>query len=313
MSLGLYGFGMSLNDINDRRRDSLLASHRPIPSGRIGIGAAHAVCAVFAIAAAVSGYVVTRFTGAGWLSLVLVIWTGLLIVFYDFAGKYLVGPGLLTLGLIRFFHATIAAPRLPLLWHPLLLLNHVTIISLIAYHWESKRPALTRIHWWGVLGGLLLIDSLCVGLVGWRRYDRFGGSIVDALWIQPGLILPVALALAYAVIAVAIYRFEGRSRRAGQSLMLYGLLWLIAYDAAFLGLRQPVGRAAAASVSAAGIVRRAVHAVVGEDRLTLANSTVSEDAVREAVAAQSATRGVHGGEREFLAEFRFFDQEEHAC
>src|ERR1700750_354151 len=37
MSLGLYCFGMSLNDINDRRRDSQLAAHRPIPSGRIGI------------------------------------------------------------------------------------------------------------------------------------------------------------------------------------------------------------------------------------------------------------------------------------
>src|SRR5687767_14898869 len=32
MSLGLYGFGMSLNDINDRRRDSQIAPLRPIPS-----------------------------------------------------------------------------------------------------------------------------------------------------------------------------------------------------------------------------------------------------------------------------------------
>ena len=34
-----------------------------------------------------------------------------MIVFYDFAAKYLVTLGLLSLGLIRFFHATIAAPN----------------------------------------------------------------------------------------------------------------------------------------------------------------------------------------------------------
>src|SRR5205085_6753177 len=63
MSFGLYGFGMSLNDINDRRRDSQIAAHRPLPSGRIGIGAAHAVCAIFGVSAVVAGYLVTRFTG----------------------------------------------------------------------------------------------------------------------------------------------------------------------------------------------------------------------------------------------------------
>ena len=33
---------------------------------------------------------------------------------HDLAGKYLVAPGLLSLGLIRFFHATVPAPQLPL-------------------------------------------------------------------------------------------------------------------------------------------------------------------------------------------------------
>src|SRR4051812_11428430 len=36
MSIGLYGFGMSLNDIIDRRRDQQIAPLRPLPSGRIG-------------------------------------------------------------------------------------------------------------------------------------------------------------------------------------------------------------------------------------------------------------------------------------
>ena len=35
ISVGLYGYGMSLNDIIDRRRDQQLAAHRPLPSGRV--------------------------------------------------------------------------------------------------------------------------------------------------------------------------------------------------------------------------------------------------------------------------------------
>src|SRR5688500_15080066 len=44
VSAGLYGFGMSLNDIIDRRRDAQIAAARPLPSGRIGVTAAHVVC-----------------------------------------------------------------------------------------------------------------------------------------------------------------------------------------------------------------------------------------------------------------------------
>src|SRR5690242_3491014 len=44
MSAGLYGFGMSLNDIIDRRRDRQIAAHRPLPSGRLGVATAHSIC-----------------------------------------------------------------------------------------------------------------------------------------------------------------------------------------------------------------------------------------------------------------------------
>src|SRR5450432_836322 len=51
ISIGLYGFGMSLNDIIDRRRDSRIAAHRPLPSGRIKLVTAHAICACLALLA----------------------------------------------------------------------------------------------------------------------------------------------------------------------------------------------------------------------------------------------------------------------
>src|SRR4051812_34810158 len=228
MSVGLYGFGMSLNDIIDRRRDSTVAAHRPLPSGRIGVVTAHVICFLLALAALLGGFYFL-YSGApnGWATLVLVVATGLLITFYDVAGKYLVAPGLISLGLIRFFHSVIPAPELPLLWHPLLLLNHVAILSTVAYLWEHKRPALTPLHWWAVLGMLAIIDASAIGVSNWRR--------PGSLWVTPGLMVPGAAALLFVAVAIFIqHKMDGR-REAGQTLMLYGLLWLIVYDAAFVG------------------------------------------------------------------------------
>src|SRR5688572_151277 len=237
ISAGLYGFGMSLNDIIDRRRDSQIAAHRPLPSGRMGVVTAHAVAALLAMVALLGGAYLAADTGQ-WFSFGLVVWTGLLIAFYDLAGKYLVWPGLLTLGLIRFFHAIIPAQPGHLLWHPLLLLNHVTLLSAVAYVWEEKRPPLTRRHWVAVIGGLLVLDILAVAMVAARRLPQQPGggwsAFASALHIQPGLIAPLSAAAVFVLLAWWVRRASTTSRGAGQTLMLYGLLWLIAYDAAFV-------------------------------------------------------------------------------
>src|SRR3954470_21349585 len=84
ISVGLYGYGMSLNDIIDRRRDSQIASHRPLPSGRIGVVAAHVICSLLALGALAGGALfVLRHAHNGWATLILVVATGLLITFYD--------------------------------------------------------------------------------------------------------------------------------------------------------------------------------------------------------------------------------------
>jgi 4-hydroxybenzoate polyprenyltransferase len=243
MSAGLYGFGMSLNDIIDRRRDEQTASDRPLPSGRIHVRSAYVVCALLALTALLGGVCVQLHGPADEAALALLFFTMLLVVFYDFAGKYLVGPGLLTLGLIRFFHAVIPAPTVPLLWHPLFLLNHVTLLSAVAYRWEGKRPMLTRWQATGIIGGLLLVDAAIILGVGLRRHHD-GQTWPVALALKPQLFLPVAAALLFVALAWLIHRTamagataDSRTaeRRAGRNLMLFGLLWLIVYDALFVG------------------------------------------------------------------------------
>ena len=239
VAAGLYGFGMSLNDIIDRRRDALTAAGRPLPSGRIGVRTAHLVCAALGLTAFAGGAYLYLNVPDGEVSLLVLIGTMGLIVFYDSAGKYLVAPGLITLGLIRFFHAAVAAPMLPVLWHPLLLLNHVVILSAVAYWWEAKRPTLTARHWAAVGGGLLAADAVLLGMVIYRRTGGFATGVDWTRWaavlsVRPGLWVPAALAAGFVLVAWVIRRRHADPRAAGRQLMLVGLLWLILYDAGFV-------------------------------------------------------------------------------
>lgn len=232
---GLYGFGMSLNDIIDRRRDRLLASHRPLPSGRIGIVAAHVICGSLALLAVIAAFVFAQLSPRGQVSLAVVLWCIALIAFYDLIGKYLVAAGLVALGLIRFFLAAVPQPMLLVPWHPLLLFNHVAILSAVCYVLERKRPAFTRRHLLATVGGIVLAN-LAVVVVLWQR--RTGASfdprlIADTLALRWTLLYVLAAVAGFAVVSVLILRRERERRAAGQQLMLAGLLWLIVYDAAF--------------------------------------------------------------------------------
>ena len=233
VAAGLYGFGMALNDVIDRRRDRQIAAGRPIPSGRIGVAWAVVVAAaLLGVAVAGGWHFHERGPGgpAGTASLLLVLVTAGLIALYDAAGKYLVWVGLLLLGLVRFFHATVAAPELPLAWHPLFLLNHVVLVSAVAYRWEAKRPPLTRGDVTRVAGGLVAVDVGLVGALFLRRGSDFAGSLA----VTPALLLPAAAAVGFAALATWIKRRANDRRAAGKTLILYGLLWLILYDALFV-------------------------------------------------------------------------------
>lgn len=239
VSIGLYGFGMSLNDIVDQRRDAVAASDRPLPSGRIGVRFAHVVCVLLGWLALLAGVFAVDGEPTRRASLVALVATFALIAFYDVAGKYLVAVGLLALGLIRGCHVLIAAPDAPVLWHPLLLLNHVALLSLAAYALEQKRPTLTRVHALAVAAGLAVVNGGAVFGAMWS--ERAARAAIDAGWrwpdrlaVTPALVAPAAAAVGFWVAAGMVLRIGGEPRSRGKQLMLLGLLWLIVYDAAFV-------------------------------------------------------------------------------
>ena len=84
-----------------------------------------------------------------------------------------------------------------------------------------------------MLGGLAVVDVTLVALVASKR-GAAGAGIVSALRIEPGLLLPALASLLFVALAWRVRRKSATSREAGQTVMLYGLLWLIVYDAAFV-------------------------------------------------------------------------------
>jgi hypothetical protein len=176
--------------------------------------------------------------GGSSLSLSLIVVTLAFIWFYDVAGKYLVGLGLVTLGLVRLCQSLVPSlqdmpPYHPLVWQPLWLLNHVALLSAVCYAWEEKRPVLNIRHWLGVLLCLGAIDAGMIWLIG---AGGGSGTFVDNLHLDLRLLAPAAATLGFVLLARQVRRRCPTRREAGQATMLYGLLWLIIYDAIFAGL-----------------------------------------------------------------------------
>jgi 4-hydroxybenzoate polyprenyltransferase len=230
LSIGLYGFGMCLNDLVDRRRDASLSSDRPLPSGRLGLATARLLCVAMLALACGSAVAYVPFSLNGALSIVLTVGVILLILFFDLAGKYIVPMGLVTLGLIRVFHVAIATPSFSIVWHPLFLMNHVIVVSTLAYWLEDKRPSLTRRHVRFVVLITLALNLAMIALLLWRR----GDYTLDQLGLNAALLAPTAMVGVFALVAWGIVARARDRRTAGRRLTLVGLLWLIVYDAAFV-------------------------------------------------------------------------------
>jgi hypothetical protein len=148
------------------------------------------------------------------MSLLLVAWTGILIALLRRRRQVPRRAGAADARPDPLLPRRHPAPQLPLLWHPLLLLNHVTILSLVAYHWEEKRPPLTKSHWWGVLGGLATVNVLsarsCIpaNSPGHGTVDRRAPH-------RARLLIPLACVVAFVAIGWSIRRIDTQLPRCG--------------------------------------------------------------------------------------------------
>lgn len=237
VSAGLYGFGMSLNDLLDARHDRLFAPRRPIPSGRIAPRTAILVALLLLMVSLLAAAMLSALGGStlpgtrsdDWLPwpFFFAFATAILIVIYDGFSKYLGGVGILTLAAIRSLHCLIGQPKTPFLFLSMFLLTHIFLISLLGYYWENKRPRLRRTNVsLGILG--LLIGN---GLAVWYMYHR--GTF--ELPVMPMLIGPSIAAAVFGLWVCWLWQSKKLSnQQKGDHLMLLGLFWLFVYDASML-------------------------------------------------------------------------------
>jgi len=227
-SAALLCFGMAFNDLLDFRKDLVVNPRRPIPAGQISTAEAAIVVILCLAVAGVTGFLNRPYLclGAGIVAV--------LIALYDGLAKRWPFIGLVLLGLIRFHHAALAhgAWGGAFIWQPLWLMNHVVLISVIAYRLEEKQPPLSRVG--GVVLACLWLapNVAALGIAGWQAHGTLGLPPIP--WRQ--LLWPAAASCAFVTIAAVILFdrcFKTDHARAGW-LMRVGLPWLIVYDAAFV-------------------------------------------------------------------------------
>lgn len=221
VAMGLYVFGMTLNDLLDARRDRLLAPGRPIPSGRISSQAA----LIIAIVALLLG--IGCAIPLGPWSAMFALGCAVLILIYDGLAKHIPAIGLLLLGLIRATHMLIAEPTLSFTWPVWVTMTHVILISAVAYTLEGKRPPL---H----------IPNVMLLVIGWIFFSLvlLGSSLMRGTLILPGhpwiWVAPLLTGLVFLVWAGRLIITSEDAKKAGRNVIKFGLLWLILLDTSWL-------------------------------------------------------------------------------
>ena len=227
LSIGLFAFATTLNDLLDVRHDTAFSPDRPLPAGRIRAGQA-VVIAIGALLAAIAAAIPF---GTG--GLVLAVIAAAAALFYNAAGKHLPAVGVIVAGLVHVAHMLVPNHQLAFLLPVWLVFTHVLAISILGHILEGKRPRLTPIGGFGILLGWLFWSAVLFGVAVNRDPD--GGVLPDGRTAIV-VIWPILAMVGFAALA---WRKAGpvHGTQAAEKLRRYGAMWHGVYGAAwFVGL-----------------------------------------------------------------------------
>lgn len=227
LSIGLFAFATTLNDLLDVRHDAAFSPDRPLPAGRIRAGQA-VVIAIGALLAAIAAAIPF---GTGGLVLAVIAATAAL--FYNAAGKHLPAVGVIVAGLVHVAHMLVPNHQLAFLLPVWLVFSHVLVISILGHILEGKRPRLTPLGGLGIVLGWLFWSALLLGLAVNRDSD--GGVLPEGRNVAV-VIWPTLAMVGFAALA---WRKAGpvRGPHAAEKLRRYGAMWHGVYGTAwFVGL-----------------------------------------------------------------------------
>ncbi len=242
-AVGLFLYGMALNDVLDVQYDRTFAPSRPLPSGELRMVWAVSLVIVALMVAMIGAMLLGR--EAFFLCLI----TAGAILFYNAAGKFVPAVGVVSLGLIYAAHMLIPNYHLRFVWPVWTVMTHSLAVGAWTYTLADKRPLMSRrgtfamILGWAVWSGVLFYAA-----------HRRGALWPD--WVNPwSPVGPLVLAVIFVWYAARKIRTSPSRQRAAEKLVRYGALWLALYDTAWL-LGQGYWRPALllASVGLAGFL-----------------------------------------------------------
>ncbi len=225
-ALGLYAFGVSLNDLLDAKQDRAFRLDRPVAAGRVSAAAG---------LAAVSGTLMLAVLGAtafGDRGVLITLLLAAAILGFNAAAKFVPGVGLVMLGVIVAGHMLVPNPSIKFLWPIWLILTHVMVVALVRHVVGRKVPPVSRRAvvvasvGWGVCTAVVVALS-------WRR-----GGPDDWLWpewVPWWSAIPVlALVAAFGLFIRRRIRAMGAGARTAEKVGRYGALWMALYGCGWL-------------------------------------------------------------------------------
>ncbi len=225
-ALGLYAFGVCLNDLLDARQDRAFRLDRPVASGRVSAAAG---------LAAVSGTLMLAVLGAtafGNRGVIITLALAAAIMGFNAAAKFVPGVGLVMLGVIVAGQMLVPNPSIRFLWPIWWIVTHVMVVAMIRHVVGRKVPPVSRravvvsIAGWGVCSVALL-------LLSWRRGDP--GNWLWPDWVPWQSVLgPLILVGAFALFIRRRIKVMGPGSRTGEKIGRYGALWMALYGCGWL-------------------------------------------------------------------------------
>lgn len=251
-AVSLFGFGATLNDILDRRRDRLLRPDRPLARGLLTEQTA---------VASATGTLLASFVGAALIDNNAVMLNAILaaaILVFNGAAKFVPAFGFVALGCIFAGHMFIPASRLAFVAPVWVILTQTTLVATLGHLWSRKPPrASSRALAACVIGWIALSAGLA--WLGWRYAHTLWPRGLEP-W-TPGVIAALALVMAALVARRAMGL--GIGPRMAEKLPRYSALWMPLYGVAWLlgaGLRTEaiiIGSVALAGYLSMSVLREA--------------------------------------------------------
>jgi 4-hydroxybenzoate polyprenyltransferase len=228
-AVGLFSSATALNDLLDFRRDQALHPERPLPSGRLSHDRA------ITVVVGTFGLAVLGATPLGITAVLLTLVVAGAILFFNAAGKFVPGVGLVVLGLIYAGQMVIPNLHLRFVIPVWLVMTHALLVAAWVHVLGRRAPGISTRATFFAMTGWVFWTLVMFGVGWWRNTGWRGEGGLWPVWVPAWAgVAPLLLAVGFALLVWRRVHLLGRGPRVAEKIARYGALWLSLYGAAWL-------------------------------------------------------------------------------